>query len=67
MAHVAPRFYVANRRERRTFQQIAALIIHHHAEPDTEPQEPAGNPFVCGNCGHVRQLCICTEPARLTA
>jgi hypothetical protein len=55
---VAPRYTASNRRERRSFATIRALIIFHHAEPDTDPQER--NPYVCGNCGHVRRLCTCT-------
>ena len=54
---VAPRYTASNRRERRSFKTVRALIVFHHVDPDTAEDR---NPFVCGNCGHVRRLCTCT-------
>jgi hypothetical protein len=53
---VAPRYTASNRKERRSFARVRALIVFHHAEPETAEDR---NPYVCGNCGHVRRLCTC--------
>ena len=47
-----------DRSERREFRQLLSLIIHHQAEPDTEPRNRA---FVCQVCHHVLTLCTCKE------
>ena len=44
------------RTQRREIRSILSLIIHHAAEPDTEPR-----PFVCLRCHHTHELCTCKE------
>ncbi len=55
MAQLADR-YTNSPRVLREFRQLAAAIIHHAADPDTEPQARG---FVCLNCRHVFELCTC--------
>lgn len=42
----------------RQFRELAAAVIHHAADANTEPRV-FRNPFVCPTCHHVRELCLC--------
>jgi hypothetical protein len=57
MAH-ADRF-TNSRPQRSEFRKLAALLIFHQAEHDTEPQQHRG--FVCSTCHHVFELCTCNR------
>jgi hypothetical protein len=55
---LARRYYTDNRRETRTFRDIVAQIVFHHAPSDVEPG-PRLNTFVCPTCRHAKSLCTC--------
>ena len=55
---LARRYIFDNRRETRTFRDIAAKIIYHAAPPEIE-REPTQATFVCPTCRHAKAICTC--------
>ena len=67
MSRTAPRYAPGNRaqllerHERRSFRDIVARIVYHHADPETVTEPEPATRFVCQVCRHAKALCTCTE------
>ena len=58
---IAPRYTASNRLERRSFRNLVAQVVYHHAEAETHPETRREATFVCRQCRHVLSLCTCQK------